>query len=66
MNDLGPTGLHLRSEDELLLAWANDWFYLRTKERWQDRLRYLRHSTGWFFLPSQKDKQWISWPKRLH
>jgi Uncharacterised nucleotidyltransferase len=44
---------------------ARDWFYLQTRERWRDRLRYLRYSAGWFLLPSQKDKQWVRLPAGL-
>jgi hypothetical protein len=43
----------------------SDWFYFRTKERWKDRLRYLRYSAGWLLLPSQKDRQWIPLPAGL-
>jgi hypothetical protein len=46
-------------------GWANDWFHLRTKERWQDRLRYLRYLAGWVILPSKKDKQWMHLPAGL-
>jgi hypothetical protein len=46
-------------------GWSNDWFYLRAKERWQDRLRYLRYLAGWLLLPSQKDKRWIPLPASL-
>jgi hypothetical protein len=42
---------------------ANDLFYLRTKERWIDRFLYLRYLSKWLFLPSKKDKQWISLPE---
>jgi len=46
-------------------SFARDWFYLSTKERWQDRLRYVWFSAGWFFLPSQKDRQWVRLPASL-
>jgi hypothetical protein len=44
---------------------AKDWFYLCTKERWKDRLRYLHYLAGWLFLPSQKDRKWIPLPASL-
>ena len=46
-------------------GWENDWFYLRTKERWQERLRYLQYLAGWLVLPSQRDRQWIPLPAGL-
>jgi hypothetical protein len=45
--------------------WSRNWFHLRTKERWKERLRYLRYLSGWLLLPSPKDKQWIALPARL-
>jgi hypothetical protein len=44
---------------------GTDLYYLRTKERWQDRLPYLRYSAGWFLSPSPKDREWVRLPARL-
>jgi hypothetical protein len=44
---------------------SNDWFYLRTKERWRERRRYLSYLLKWLLLPSQKDKAWVRLPLML-
>ena len=44
---------------------AKDWFYLRTRERWQERLLYLRYCAAWYLLPSRKDKEWVRLPTGL-
>ena len=46
-------------------GWAKDWFYLRTKERWLHRFRYLRYLSRWLLLPSQRDKEWLPLPGYL-
>ncbi|HEX3717560.1 MAG TPA: nucleotidyltransferase family protein [Verrucomicrobiae bacterium] len=53
------------AETATAAGWSKDWFYLRAKERWQDRLRYLRYLAGWLLLPSQKDRRWIPLPASL-
>jgi hypothetical protein len=45
--------------------WRTDWFYLRSQERLQDRLCYLRFFAQWLFLPSRKDREWVKLPTRL-
>ena len=45
---------------------ARDWFYLRTRERWRDRLLYLRYSAAWLLLPSRKDREWVRLPASLN
>ena len=45
--------------------WSKDWFYLRTKERWRDRFRYLRYAAVWLFFPSPRDRQWLPLPTSL-
>jgi hypothetical protein len=45
--------------------WSNDKFHIRAKERWTDRLVYLRFLLKWTMSPSKKDKEWISLPESL-
>jgi hypothetical protein len=47
------------NEDLSSAGEANDWFYLRSKERWQDQFLYLGYWAGWLLQPSEKDRQWI-------
>jgi hypothetical protein len=46
-------------------GWRRDWFYIRTKERWREKLVCLGHVAQLVFLPSDKDRNWISLPRRL-
>jgi hypothetical protein len=48
------------------LGWVRDWFHIRTKERWQEKVLYLWLVARLAFRPSDKDRQWIDLPNWLH
>jgi Uncharacterised nucleotidyltransferase len=46
-------------------GWDKDWFHIRTKERWREKLVYLGQLALWVLQPSDKDRQWIHLPHWL-
>jgi hypothetical protein len=43
-----------------------EWFYIRTKERWREKLVCLYHVAQLVFQPSDKDRDWIRLPQWLN
>ncbi|HUC84226.1 MAG TPA: nucleotidyltransferase family protein [Candidatus Acidoferrales bacterium] len=44
------------------VGWSRDWFHIRTKERWHEKLVYLGYLASWIFQPSDADRKWIRLP----
>jgi len=47
------------------VGWSKDWFHIRTKERWHEKLVYLGYLASWIFQPSDADRKWIRLPRLL-
>ena len=47
------------------LGWKRDWFNIRAKERWREKLIYLSQLSVWVCKPSEKDRAWVTLPPGL-
>lgn len=47
-------------------GWERDWFNIRTKERWREKLIYLSQLVVWFIKPNEKDRTWVHLPRGFH
>jgi Uncharacterised nucleotidyltransferase len=47
------------------LGWKRDWFNIRAKERWREKLIYLGQLSVWVCRPSEKDRAWVALPSGL-
>lgn len=48
------------------LGWKRDWFNIRCKERWREKLVYLSQLSAWVLGPSDKDRAWVPLPHGLY
>lgn len=46
-------------------GWRADWFHIRTKERWREKLVYIGYLGWWIAQPNGKDREWLYLPRWL-